>query len=264
MTPSDIDALIERLRRYSILINGEFMMAKAAAALVQMRDSEALARDKIAEQMIEIERLRGKRPAYGPEHICPMCKGEKFIVQDSMGIDERMRCHFCGGTGVHRDRLTEQERAEAEVARLTVEFRKVEVLWKEAAIDASRKHDTIGGLKDEWRKECDDADDLCELLGLRSDLYRTEGGSLNLPRIKTALRERAEAERNEWKCEALVRRDRIAELERERKLTDAMLDLALKERDALKQDAERLDWVMKQFANWWPDRNAIDAARSKP
>jgi hypothetical protein len=43
------------------------------------------------------------------------------------------------------------ERAEAEVARLTVEYRKVEVLWKEAAIDASRKHDTIGGLENACR-----------------------------------------------------------------------------------------------------------------
>jgi len=32
-----------------------------------------------------------------------------------------------------------------------VEFRKVEVLWKEAAIDASRKHDTISGLENACR-----------------------------------------------------------------------------------------------------------------
>jgi hypothetical protein len=40
---------------------------------------------------------------------------------------------------------------EAENARLVVEFRKVEVLWKEAAIDASRKHDTISGLENACR-----------------------------------------------------------------------------------------------------------------
>ena len=40
---------------------------------------------------------------------------------------------------------------EAERDALTVEFRKVEVLWKEAAIDASRKHDTIGGLENACR-----------------------------------------------------------------------------------------------------------------
>ena len=57
MTPADLDALIERLLRYSIRINGELMMEQAAAALVQLRDSEALARGKIAEQVIEIARL---------------------------------------------------------------------------------------------------------------------------------------------------------------------------------------------------------------
>ena len=40
---------------------------------------------------------------------------------------------------------------EAENARLVVEFHKVEVLWKETAIDASRKHDTIGGLENACR-----------------------------------------------------------------------------------------------------------------
>ena len=41
--------------------------------------------------------------------------------------------------------------AMAERDALAVEFRKVEVLWKEAAIDASRKHDTIGGLENACR-----------------------------------------------------------------------------------------------------------------
>ena len=54
----------------------------------------------------------------------------------------------------HSAKKYEAERAnsaEAEVARLTVEYRKVEVLWKEAAIDASRKHDIIGGLENACR-----------------------------------------------------------------------------------------------------------------
>jgi len=46
------------------------------------------------------------------------------------------------------DRIVELER---ERDALAVEFRKVEVLWKEAAIDASRKHDTIGGLENACR-----------------------------------------------------------------------------------------------------------------
>ena len=40
---------------------------------------------------------------------------------------------------------------ERERDALAVEFRKVEVLWKEAAIDASRKHDTISGLENACR-----------------------------------------------------------------------------------------------------------------
>ena len=41
MTPAELDALIERLLRYSIRINGELMMEQAAAALVQLRDEVA-------------------------------------------------------------------------------------------------------------------------------------------------------------------------------------------------------------------------------
>jgi chromosome segregation ATPase len=64
MTPADLDALIERLLRYSIRINGELMMEQAAAALIQLRDSEALARGKIAEQMIEIGQLQDRLEGY--------------------------------------------------------------------------------------------------------------------------------------------------------------------------------------------------------
>ena len=49
MTLADLDALIERLKRDSIRINGAMLLDEAAAALVQLRDSEALARGKIAE-----------------------------------------------------------------------------------------------------------------------------------------------------------------------------------------------------------------------
>ena len=62
--------------------------------------------------------------------------------------------------------------------------------------------------------------------------------------------ERAEAERNEWKCEALVRRERIAALEAERadliKINNGCAhewDAMREERDALKQDAERYRWL---------------------
>jgi len=60
MTPADLDALVARLRN-SLGTNWPWtwnLAGEAAAALVQLRDSEALARGKIAEQMIEIARLK--------------------------------------------------------------------------------------------------------------------------------------------------------------------------------------------------------------
>jgi hypothetical protein len=63
MTPADLDALIERMTLIDKVKRalGDTWTAddcrQAAAALVQLRDSEALARGKIAEQMIEIARL---------------------------------------------------------------------------------------------------------------------------------------------------------------------------------------------------------------
>ena len=62
---SDVDALIERLNDFSCgrgcfdTLVGD--CREAAAALVQLRDSEALARGKIAKQTIEIERLKANQ-----------------------------------------------------------------------------------------------------------------------------------------------------------------------------------------------------------
>ena len=60
---------------------------------------------------------------------------------------------------------------------------------------------------------------------------REENALLHGLRADTIIRrwKSAEAERNEWKCEALVRRDRIAALEAER--------------DALTKDAARYRWL---------------------
>jgi len=58
MTDTDLDALISRLNKPSGTAFYDAERTKAAAALVQLRDSEALARGKIAEQMIEIARLQ--------------------------------------------------------------------------------------------------------------------------------------------------------------------------------------------------------------
>lgn len=42
--------------------------------------------------------------------------------------------------------------------------------------------------------ECDDADELLRLLGFEPDDVRTDGGSINLPKVRSLLRERAEGQ----------------------------------------------------------------------
>jgi hypothetical protein len=110
----DLDALIERLLRYSIRINGELMMEQAAAALAELREENAL----IGHPPAQIQKL------------------ERRAERAESSLSAAM------------ERIAALE---AENARLVVEFRKVEVLWKEAAIDASRKHDTISGLENACR-----------------------------------------------------------------------------------------------------------------
>ena len=84
MTAPDLAALIERLQGFNppdrtIASQRDYSQAihEAAAALVQLRDAEALARGKIAEQMIEIANLRGESQCFtcgGPAtaHWCDL------------------------------------------------------------------------------------------------------------------------------------------------------------------------------------------------
>ena len=41
-----------------------------------------------------------------------------------------------------------------------------------------------------WKQECDDADELLRLLDLEPDHCRTDGGSINLPKVKALLSEK--------------------------------------------------------------------------
>ena len=73
MTHSDLDALIERLLKFCKVADScpecALDRAEAAAALVQLRDSEALARGKIAEQLIKIEWLERMKQNYYDEAV---------------------------------------------------------------------------------------------------------------------------------------------------------------------------------------------------
>jgi hypothetical protein len=58
---------------------------------------------------------------------------------------------------------------------------------------------------DNYAKECDDADELLRLLGFEPDDARTDGGSINLPKVRSLLAERAaepapalSMKRHEW------------------------------------------------------------------
>ena len=66
---------------------------------------------------------------------------------------------------------------------------------------------------------------------------------------------RAEAERNEWKCEALVRRERIADLERER---DALREMVTLATSVHTMTDEQLDELRANA------QATIDAAKEKP
>ena len=84
MTPTDLDTLIEQFPEINPGNYGEDDAIAlnnwgidAVAALVQLRDSEALARGQIAEQIIEIANLRGESQCFtcgGPAtaHWCDL------------------------------------------------------------------------------------------------------------------------------------------------------------------------------------------------
>ena len=102
-----------------------------------------------------IERLQGFNP---PDRTIASQRDYSQAIHDAAAALVRLRKEVeqldKNRAVWHSAKKYEAERAnsaEAEVARLTVEYRKVEVLWKEAAIDASRKHDTISGLENACR-----------------------------------------------------------------------------------------------------------------
>ena len=168
MTAPDLDALIERINALADCsywanagwdIPGDAtqvigrLAVQAAAALIQLRDSEALARGKIAEQMIEIGQLQDRLEGYfkrltSMDGLLANAEAELDTQNRALAQCRALLKQEIDDVVPLRDKVAALE---AENARLVVEFRKVEVLWKEAAIDASRKHDTISGLENACR-----------------------------------------------------------------------------------------------------------------
>jgi hypothetical protein len=50
---------------------------------------------------------------------------------------------------------------------------------------------SVAPIADGFAQECDDADELLRLLGFDPDDVRTDGGSINLPKVRSLLAERA-------------------------------------------------------------------------
>lgn len=63
----------------------------------------------------------------------------------------------------------------------------IERLRKTAPIYSAEQAQIEAPLRAQWRRECDDADSLLRFLALDPAAMRTDGGSLNLPKIKKAL-----------------------------------------------------------------------------
>ena len=127
MTPADLDALVARINALADCsywanvgwdIPGDAtqvigrLAVKAAAALVQLRDSEALARGKLAEQMIEIARLQDDTAEID------RLRGENARLRHPTAADEAIAAGDGTLHGAIDHWQQRADRAEAEVARL--------------------------------------------------------------------------------------------------------------------------------------------------
>jgi len=180
MTTPDLDALVARINALADCsywanagwdIPGDAtqvigrLAVQAAAALVQLRDENARLAS-IWDSTIAANWLRRAEKAEAEvarliSELRLMAVGMKAHQDGNKQATDRAKRAESRANELEQARESIEEFShmktdriaalEAENARLTVEYRKVEVLWKEAAIDASRKHDTIGGLENACR-----------------------------------------------------------------------------------------------------------------
>ena len=124
-------------------------------------------------------------------------------------------------------------------------------------------------------QECDDSDALLRVLGLDPEQYRTEGGSLNLPKIRTAL---AEAEKAEpyaylvvqqqgyivgaWKDRATAEKIAAQQLARDRERVVEVYDRPPRRELSEKAAQEFAEWLCREMPpgtiisnpRWWAPR----------
>ena len=157
MTALHLDTLIERLNEYvkqwEDFDHGTWpecrAMREAAAALAELREDNARLRHPTA---MDEAIAAGDGTLHGAidhwQQRSARAEAELDTQNRALAQCRALLKQECDDVVPLRDKVAA---IEAEREGLAVEFRRVEVLWKEAAIDASRKHDTISGLENACR-----------------------------------------------------------------------------------------------------------------
>ena len=124
-----------------------------------------------------------------------------FGSTDQLGVvSERERAAYrdwCAGTlpplperlEVMADTYAPGSQEQADLYAAATHVRKTPPYAAEnkAAHDIAQYGRRIRQLENELQRECDDGTELLRMLGLDPDVYCTDGGSLNLPKIRAAL-----------------------------------------------------------------------------
>ena len=253
---SDVDALIERLLRYSILINGEPMMEQAAAALVQLRDSEALARGKIAEQMIKIEWLERMKQNYYDEAVkgwSKCCAAEAELDTQNRALAQGralLKQEIWASTAVQ---TWESTMTHSELDALVARLHKDAVTHKQQGWDGDAEWDLLlAAAIAELRAE------VARLQAAHDHQYAVAGTMLRIAERAEARIAALEGERDQW-------RDQDS---RELKEWQAVAERMERERDALRADAVAIfEWMNRKGGMGLDVHRRIDtflATWSKP
>jgi len=251
MTLTDLDALVARLNDAAYRFGDSYPVdaarqREAAAALVQMRDSEALARGKIAEQVIEIARLHDwyniaivemrQRAERAEAEVARLTETTTHITWDAQGcrlVNGRLghehsaptvNVQLSGDAEYWKDRAerAESRANELEQARESIEEFSHMKTDRIAALEAERDA-LLPGVSAVRRFSC----------------FQTEDG----------VYEHAEGHHVEYKDYRAMQIARD-DLQHDANRINCARWKAEAERDALKQDAERYRWLREEAYCW--------------
>lgn len=125
---------------------------------------------------------------YGPStHICwtpdhtPREKRKQVVLIEAAALDAFSAQH---------DRIVGALQRQVSALALGAEQARVAELESQL-LDASAERNAMQRQRDNERsmfeRECDDADELIRLMGLDPEQFRTDGGSINLPKLRAAI-----------------------------------------------------------------------------